>query len=410
MTGALCASSKATISPKPTSSPAPSTSTPQRQPVPLPEPPMLEDIAIRARQNIGLVTAILLFCVLYLLYHLAHPRGFSSAVLVQNGDEIFALAMLAMAQTVPVLASGLDLSVGAVMTMVACLASYLLPGTAGAAPLHVEIFGLDLGLGTFPGGITGILLGIAVCLAIGAGAGFINGCVVVYGRIQPIIATLATGAVYIGIALFLRPTPGGKIDEDLNWALTNSLGDFASTVHILDDGAAAWFAPFAWIPVPFALLALIALLVWVPFRRSVVGRAVYAIGSAEGAAYMSGLPIERAKIAAFTLAGFFAGCGGLFLAIQTSSGNADIPQAGAYTLHSIASVVIGGHSPLRGVTGRAIGSIFGAMILRFISFFFRIFDIAPLLQPLFEGLILLAAVSIGALGVLRVKNTLELFR
>jgi ribose transport system permease protein len=154
---------------------------------------------------------------------------------------------------------------------------------------------------------------------------------------------------------------------------------------------------------------LIALLVWVPFRRSVTGRAVYAIGSAEGAAYMSGLPIERAKIVAFALGGFFAGCGGLFLAIQTSSGNADIPQAGAYTLNSIASVVIGGTSLLGG-TGSAIGSIFGAMILRVISFFFRIFDIAPLLQPLFEGLILLAAVSIGALGVLRVKNTLELFR
>ena len=170
-----------------------------------------------------------------------------------------------------------------------------------------------------------------------------------------------------------------------------------------------WFAPFAWIPMPFVLLALIALLVWVPFRRSVTGRTVYAIGSAEGAAYMSGLHINRAKIAAFTLGGFFAACGGLFLAIQTSSGNADMPQAGAYTLNSIAAVVIGGTSLLGG-TGGAIGSIFGALILRVISFFFRIFDIAPLLQPLFEGIILLAAVSIGALRVLRVKNTLELFR
>ncbi|MDN3278195.1 ABC transporter permease [Frankia sp. RB7] len=368
---------------------------------------MLDDVAIRVRQNIGIVTAVLLFSILYLLYNLSHPKGFSSAVLVQNGDEIFALAMLAMAQTVPVLASGLDLSVGAVMTMVGCFASYLLTGVG--APLHLDIFGLHLGLGTFPGGMGGILLGIVICLATGALAGFVNGCVVVYGRIQPIIATLATGAIYIGIALFLRPTPGGKIDEDLNWALTNSLGDFAQTIHIFDDGAAPWFAPVAWIPVPFVLLVLIALLVWVPFRRSVIGRAVYAVGSAEGAAYMSGLPIDRAKIAAFTLAGFFAGCGGLFLAIQTSSGNADIPQAGAYTLNSIASVVIGGTSLLGG-TGSAIGSIFGAMVLRVISFFFRIFDIAPLLQPLFEGLILLAAVSIGALGVLRVKNTLELFR
>ena len=62
---------------------------------------MLDDLAIKLRQNVGFVTAILLFCVFYLLYNLAHPKGFSSAVLVQNADEIFALAMLAMAQTVP---------------------------------------------------------------------------------------------------------------------------------------------------------------------------------------------------------------------------------------------------------------------------------------------------------------------
>jgi len=135
--------------------------------MPQPGPPMLDDLAIRLRQNIGLVIAILLFCVSYLLYNLAHPKGFSSAVLVQNGDEIFALAMLAMAQTVPVLMSGLDLSVGAVMTMVGCFASYLLAGTAGGTPLHLEIFGLHLGLGTFPGGTNGILLGMAACVAIG---------------------------------------------------------------------------------------------------------------------------------------------------------------------------------------------------------------------------------------------------
>ena len=369
----------------------------------------MSDLAIRARQNFAFLTAVALFAVIYLLYNFAHPKGFSSAVFVQNGDEVFTLALVAMAQTVPVLAAGLDLSVGALMTMVACFASYLLSGAPAGTPLALDLAGWHVALGTLPGGVTGILIGMLICLVIGVLAGLLNGLVVVYGRIQPIIATLATGAVFIGVALFLRPQPGGKISDDLNWALTNALGDFASTVHIFHDGAAPWFAPFAGIPTPFVLLALIVVLVWVPFSRTVTGRTIYAIGSAEGAAYMSGLDINRARIAAFTLGGFFAACGGLFLAIQTSSGNADIPQAGAYTLNSIAAVVIGGTSLLGGAGG-AIGSVFGALILRVISYFFRIFDIAPLLQPLFEGIILLAAVSIGALRVLRVKNTLELFR
>src|SRR6185312_10152360 len=173
MTDASCASSKAPNSPRPTSSRAPSTSMPQLRLMPQPGPAMLDDLAIRVRQNIGLVTAILLFCVLYLVYNVSHPKGFSSAVLVQNSDEIFALAMLAMAQTVPVPASGLDLSVGAVMTMVGCFASCLLTGT----PLHLESVGF--GLRTLAGGTTGILLGMLICGASGTHGGFVNGCGVV---------------------------------------------------------------------------------------------------------------------------------------------------------------------------------------------------------------------------------------
>jgi ribose transport system permease protein len=344
------------------------------------------DLAIRLKQNAGLVGAVSIFTVLYLFYNLAHPKGFSAPVLVQNADEAFSLALLAMAQTLPVLAGGLDLSVGAVMTLVNCLASLLVVGS----PVEIA-------------------LGIVLCLAAGAAFGFFNGVVVVYGRIQPIIATLATGAIALGIALFLRPKPGGKIDEDLSWALTNSLGDFAETYGLFDGGKAPWFQPVAWLPMAAILLLVVVAVIWLPLRRTVTGRSIYAIGSAEGAAYMSGLPIARAKLAAFTLAGLLAGIGGLFLAIQTSSGNADIPQAGAYTLNSIAAVVIGGTSLLGGA-GSAVGSLFGALVLRVISFYFRIFDVAPLLQPLVEGLVLLAAVGLGALSVLRVKNTLELFR
>jgi ribose transport system permease protein len=347
---------------------------------------MNSDFGLRLRQNAPLLLAIALFAGFYVFYNLFHPKGFSTQVLVQNSNEVFALALVAMAQTVPVLMGGLDLSVGAIMTMVNCLASNLVSGS----PFE-------------------IIIGMIISLAAGTAFGFLNGVIVVYGRIQSIIATLATGAIAIGIALLLREKPGGDVDADLNWALTNSLTDFFETYHLFDDGKAAWLAPIGWIPVPLILLVLIALLVWVPFRRTVTGRAIYAIGSSESAAFMSGLPINRAKIAAFTLSGFFAGCAGLFLAIQTSSGNADIPQAGAYTLNSIAAVVIGGTSLLGGM-GSAIGSIFGAMILRVISFNFRIFEIDPLLQPLFEGVILLAAVCIGALGILRIRNRLELFR
>ncbi len=337
-------------------------------------------------QNRGFTGACLLFLALFVTYNLLHPKGFSSAVLIQNANESVAIAFVAMAQTVPVLLGGLDLSVGAVMTLANCIASEVVQGT----PLQ-------------------IVLGIVLTLAAGAGFGLMNGLIVVYGRIQPIITTLATGAIAIGLALIIRPSPGGTVDDDLSWALTNSLWDFADTYGLFDGGNAAWFQPFANVPTPLVILLVVAFGVWIPFRRSVTGRTVYAIGSAEGAAYMSGLPIARAKIAAFVLAGFFAACGGLYLAIQTSSGNADVTQAGAYTLNSIAAVVLGGTSLLGGIGG-AIASLVGALILRVISFYFRILSIDPLLQPLIEGVVLLSAVSLGAIRTLRVRNRLELFR
>lgn len=338
------------------------------------------------QQNLGFASALLLLVAIYLLYNMLHPRGFSSAVFVQNANETAAIAFVAMAQTIPVLAGGLDLSVGAVMTLTSCIASVLVNGSPAE-----------------------IVFGMIATLLSGTAFGLANGLIVVYGRIQPIIATLATGAIAIGLALLVRPKPGGDVDGDLGWALTNSVWDFADTYGLADGGDAWWLRPFADIPVPLIIVLLVTALVWLPFRRSVTGRTVYAIGSAEGAAFMSGLPIARAKIAAFTLGGFFAACGGLYLAIQTSSGNADLQQAGAYTLNSIAAVVLGGTSLLGGVGG-AVASLVGAAILRVISFYFRILDIDPLLQPLIEGLVLLIAVSFGAIRTLRVKNKLDLFR
>jgi ribose transport system permease protein len=290
-----------------------------------------------------------------------------------------------MAQTVPVLLGGLDLSLGAIMTLASCVASVLVNGTPAQ-----------------------ILLGMVATLLVGAGFGLMNGLIVVYGRIQPIIATLATGAIAIGLALLVRPSPGGDVDGDLNWAMTNGIADLVDTFGWADYDA-PWLQPIGWIPVPLIFLFGIACLVWLPFKRTVTGRTIFAIGSAEGAAYMSGLPIARARIAAFTLGGFFAGCGGLFLAIQTSSGNADVSQAGAYTLNSIAAVVLGGTSLLGGIGG-AIASLIGALILRSMSFYFRILEIDPLLQSLIEGIVLLTAVSLVALRTVRIQNRLELFR
>ena len=299
--------------------------------------------------------------------------------------------MAAMAQTVPVLTGGLDLSVGPVTTLVNCLASRVLDGSASQ-----------------------ITFGILACLAAGTLCGVINGCLVVYGRLQPIIATLASGTIYLGVALFLRPTPGGKVNGDLSAAMTFDVNELMTSLHA--GPLPGWLGWLGKTPSPLLLLVLMAL-IWTYFKATRYGLGAYAIGASQEAAYMSGVRLKKVKLVAYALAGFFAGVGGLYLSFETSSGNADIPQAGAYTLNSIAAVVIGGTS-LYGGVGGAVGSIFGAVVLRSVAFNFRVFNEAsalgflanPLYQPLFEGIILLTAVCAGALWVFRVKNRLQVFR
>ena len=165
-----------------------------------------------------------------------------------------------------------------------------------------------------------------------------------------------------------------------------------------------------------ALLALILLCVWLPFSRSVLGRGVYAVGSSEPSAYLSGVPVRASKIAAYALAGLLAASSGLFVSFLTGSGDAKAAQAALYTLNSIAAVVVGGNA-LTGGIGGLVGPMLGACVLRTISSMMRVTDTIlwvipadPLVQPLFEGLVLLAAVSFGALRVVGARNRLELYR
>ena len=99
---------------------------------------------------------------------------------------------------------------------------------------------------------------------------------------------------------------------------------------------------------------------------------------------------------------------GLFVTLITYSGEASAANGSTYTLYSIAAVVLGGVS-LFGGSGSAIGAIFGALMFRTIGDLLFVFNVEPLWQPLFQGIVLIAAVSLGAFRLLRVRNRLELY-
>ena len=123
---------------------------------------------------------------------------------------------------------------------------------------------------------------------------------------------------------------------------------------------------------------------------------------------MSGVPIKAAKFTAYTLSGLLSAMAGLFVTFVTYSGEASAANGSTYTLFSIASVVLGGVS-LFGGSGSAIGAVFGALMFRTIGDLMFVFNLEPLWQPLFQGLILLAAISLGAVRLFQVRNRLELY-
>jgi ribose transport system permease protein len=314
------------------------------------------------KTHVRVVVPALALAILFAAFLAIHPRHASTYVLTIWANQGALLGLAAIAQFFVVLVRGVDLSVGPVVALANVAASFVLVGSPGA-----------------------IALGAAGVLLLGMLCGFINGAAVVYGRVQPIVATLATGSVYGGLALLLRPTPGGSVDETISDALTYDI---------------------AGVPTSAIFLLLVLAFLAVPLRKSTLGIAMYAIGSAESSAYLTGVRINAVKLAAYAAGGFFAALTGLAVSMVTLTGDAGIGPP--YTLNSIAAVVLGGVS-LAGGVGSPLGAVIGALLLKTISSLMFFSGAPPLAQPFFEGLILAIAIALGALGVFRARSKLELF-
>ncbi len=272
-------------------------------------------------------------------------------------NQVITLCIAALGQTVIILTSGIDLSVGNLIIFTNCVAATIFMPVTNA-----------LGGSIVLGGIATII----ILMLIGVLAGLFNGCMVVYGRLQPIVVTLATGSIFSGLARYVRPTPGGEVPGQFARFFTGRV--------------------FGVIPMSAIVLALAIVCIWLPYRRSRAGQALYAIGGNEKAAYLNGIKIERSKLIAYSVAGLCAAICGVLLTAQTRSG--DPTAANNFTNNSIAAAVLGGAS-LMGGKGSYFGSIAGAMILSLIVGLLIFWNISSYYQNLVQGIILILALSVS---------------
>jgi len=289
-----------------------------------------------------LAASIGIYCAIFYAAQQSFPGGFE---LTSTLNNTMPLVLAAVAQTVVVLTRGLDLSVGGMIDLTNAIAA--------------------ISLGTTPASMIGWSL---LILLIGAALGLLNGVLVAIGRLQPILVTLATLAIFQGLAIRVLPQPGGAVPD----VYTNIL---ANTSY------------------PFSLLYLVLLgILWLAFRRTSLGVAILAVGNDEPAAKANGIDPVRTKILAYMLGGTLAAAAGLFLAATSTAG--DATTGNGYTLTSIVAVVLGGVS-LFGGRGSAIGAMLGAFVITMIVNILFFAHINPLYQEFYEGAFLVIAVVLA---------------
>ncbi|MET7593686.1 substrate-binding domain-containing protein [Streptomyces sp. NPDC005481] len=265
--------------------------------------------------------------------------------LLNIGVQAAVTAILAFGVTFVIVSAGIDLSVGSV----AALSATVLAWTATS---H------------------GVPVGIAVLLAIATGiaCGLVNGVLISYGKLPPFIATLAMLSVGRGLSLVI--SQGSPIP-------------FPDSVSHLGDTLGGW------LPVPVLVMIVMGLITALILGRTYIGRSMYAIGGNEEAARLSGLRVKKQKLAIYALSGLFAAAAGIVLASRLSSAQ---PQAAqGYELDAIAAVVIGGAS-LAGGTGKASGTLIGALILAVLRNGLNLLSVSAFWQQVVIGVVIALAV------------------
>lgn len=290
------------------------------------------------------------------------PNFFSSYSIRSNFATFVPLVAAAIGQTVIVLGGGIDLSLGALITLASVVGVVLMDGDPANLPLAV-----------------------GAALAVGAVGGLVNGSLAAHLRLQPIVATFATSFVWAGLTLQVLPQPGGTVP-----AVMTQL--YRDTV----------------LGVPVAALVILVLAgLWLAVKRHRLGLHITAIGGDERATFASGVDVNRVKVSSYVIGGLFAALSALAILANTGSGDPYVGASagavfigGELTLSSIAALVIGG-TALSGGVGGAGGSIAGAIVLGLISNIVFFAGLSGGTRELIDGAIVIGALALAGLPALR---------
>lgn len=266
------------------------------------------------------------------------------------GTTVSIVGILAVVQTVVMLLGGLDISVGSAAGLTSVISAMVFTSASSAA------------------------LGMLVAVLVGLACGLLNGCIIVYGRVNAVIATLATYAGLRGLAnLISNGSAQGYTGTD-------------STFIFIAQGNILGIPFLIWVLVAVALAAHLVL------RYTDIGRNIYATGGNPVAARLAGININRYVISCYVIAGFVAAIAGILLTARTGSGQ---PTSGSQglELQSITAAALGGVA-LQGGKGGISGTILAVVLLGVLQNGLTILNVNSFWQDIAQGGLLVVAVVI----------------
>jgi ribose transport system permease protein len=302
------------------------------------------------------IPSIALLTVCLLIVAVVDPEFLTARAVADFLRSNLPIIFIAVGQTIVVIGGGIDLSLGAILTLSSVVMVTLLTEAT-----------------TVPGILCALFVGVIV----GGGAGLLNGIVITAVRLQPVIATFAMSFIWGGIALWVFPRPGGQVPDQLMSLVRQN--------PILPFGL--------WV-----IAAICGLWWWASQTRFI--RHLLAAGGNETSAFSSGILIDRVRALSYGVAGLVTGIGSLFLIADIGTGD---PLIGApLILPSVVALIIGG-TRLSGGRGSVVGTIIGVVVLGLFRQIVFYLDLPSDWQPFADGVLIICALA-GPGAIARVQH------
>jgi ribose transport system permease protein len=256
--------------------------------------------------------------------------------------------------TMVIISGGIDLSIGSAVSLIAVLVA----GFMQFNGIHPAV-------------------AVVLVLLIGCAMGLLNGTMVTFFRIPPIIATLSTLMAYKGAAL----------------VYTNGY-----TIPLIQKFMTLGRGQLGPLPISTVILACVYVIAWVILKFTMLGRIAYGLGGNEEAVHLSGISVRKYRLILYTVSGFCAALAGVVIASRLSSGQPNVGEG--VELDAIAAAVLGGTSIFGGI-GSVWGTLIGAFILTVINNGLNLMNVSPYSQFIARGAILAFAVAINSMKSFR---------